>query len=143
MAEGVSIGQRCEACGWAVATTDPDRLRAALAEPIEPTQIIHAVDILDATEDGIPGERYNYLDYLFARDGFVARARSYLDAIETVVLHGPARAPDGAERVAGTPFEARILAYLKQRYRRIERLNPSIRTGRPYDLVWEAPDESG
>ncbi len=107
--------------------------------PIAPVEIIHSVDTLPDDEGG-HGEHYNYLDYIFTGSGLVARARSYLDAIDTVVLHGPARAPDGTERIAGTAFEDGVLAYLKLRYRRIERLNPAIRTGRPYDLVWQDGD---
>ncbi len=108
--------------------------------PIAPVEIIHSVDVIPADDQGNHGESYNYLDYLFVGDGLTARARSYLDTIETVVLHGPARAPNGAERVVGTAFEEGVLAYLKLRYRRIERLNPAIRTGRPYDIVWQEGD---
>jgi hypothetical protein len=108
--------------------------------PIAPVEILHSVDVIPADSEGHHGESYNYLDYLFAGDGLAARARSYLDTIETVVLHGPARAPDGVERIAGTAFEDSVLAYLKLRYRRIERFNPAIRTGRPYDVVWQEGD---
>jgi hypothetical protein len=116
----------------------PDPTSAA-PEPVEPTEIIHSVDTTPETDDGAHGESYNYLDYHFTGDGLVARARSYLDDIDTVVLHGPAAQGDGTYR-AGSAFEARVIAYLKLRYRCIERLDPSIRTGRPYRVIWQDGD---
>jgi hypothetical protein len=148
--DGHSIGMRCDQCGWGIWTTNPDCMpatpvedaaslpvKSAEPEPIEPSSIEHKVDHVpggDGYEDS-----YNFLDYSFADQDLVAYARSYLDEIGSVVLHGPFAASGSSDRIAGSAFEDAILAYLKLRFRRIERLNPAIRTGRPYEIIWESP----
>ena len=46
----------------------------ALNDAVHPTAIRHEVDEINA--DGAPFQRYNYLEYEFAKDGAFCRARS-------------------------------------------------------------------
>ena len=83
-------------------------------DAITPTSIIHSVD--EIRSDGEIEQKYNFLDYRFERDGFTARARSYLDDIETVslLLEPQPVGPDG-ER-----FATDVKAYLAWRFAEVE-----------------------
>lgn len=87
------------------------------ADPIAPVSITHSVD--EIRNDGRVEQHYNFLDYLFERDGFSIRARAYLDDIETVTVMLEPRPVGGA----GERLVADIRKYLERRYASVEQLS--------------------
>lgn len=66
-------------------------------------------------------QRYNYLVYHFERDGRYFWARSYLDDIQRVSVHGPFDSRKAMKVVPGSIDEV-VFAYLRRRYPRVETL---------------------
>jgi hypothetical protein len=83
-----------------------------------PDRIEHGCDII-VGDDGELEQYYNYLDYHFSGVGHGLWARSYLDEIGVVTVHGFAR--EGSKQVISIDaFETHkgkaILRYLHRRY---------------------------
>lgn len=87
-------------------------------DPIEPVAIEHGID--EIWFEGRLQQYYNFFDCHFERDGAYCRARSYVDAMDKVVLHGPFAARGALRRVENADFERAVHAYLNRRYRTVE-----------------------
>lgn len=91
----------------------------AEADAITPS-IAHNVD---ETWDGDRLEmRYEFLDSHFARPEAYMFARAYVDEIRRVTVYGPfqSRTP-AAARVDAPHMERDVIAYLRRRFREVER----------------------
>lgn len=104
-----------------------------LEDRIEPVRILHSVDEIYA--DGEMEQEYNFLDYIFERDGVTFRARAYLDSVYQVALYGPFDAAS-EERIPSAPEMKRdILGYLRRRFSEIQSLDPESST---YVTIWSS-----
>ena len=88
-------------------------------DPVRPTAIEHRCE--EIVTEGKLEQRYNYIIYHFDCDGAYFWARTYLDDIKTVSLHGPFESRN-AMRPTGGRFDEAVLAYLKRRFRNIQTL---------------------
>lgn len=93
-------------------------LRDNAVDPIQPVKITHSVD--EVIDNGALQQRYDFLDYEFERDGAIARARVYTDAIGTVSVFGPFADRRTLAAVQAPAFMDDVLAYLKRRFRRVQ-----------------------
>ena len=103
-------------------------------DPVRPTEIEHRCE--EIFDDGAMTQRYNYLVYHFVGDGAHFTARAYLDSIDTVSVYGPFEGRDSSKPVSG-PMNEAMLAYLKRRFRRIEKLGDE---GEGYVTLWSADE---
>jgi hypothetical protein len=88
-------------------------------DPIEPTAIEHKCEeILDGDK---LEQWYNYIVYHFDFDGVYFWARTYLDDIRTVSLHGPFESRATMNPINGSLDET-VLAYLKRRFWTVQTL---------------------
>jgi len=109
--------------------------RSVGSDPIQPVRIRHEVDeFVDA--DGLDG-RYNYIVYEFERSGVHVGARTYLDEIGTVSLFGPFKGEESRERVSDPELVDAVVAYMKRRFHRIDRLGDD-----GYETIWCRPTTS-
>ena len=86
-------------------------------DAIEPTAIEHKCD--DIRDGARLEQQYNYLVYHFDSDGAYFLAKSYLDDVRTVSLHGPFASRTELRPTGGVPCE-RVLSYLRRRFRTIQ-----------------------
>ena len=99
-------------------------------DEVVPTEIEHRCEELfvgDKCE-----QRYNYVIYHFDRNGAYFWARTYIDEIDTVSVHGPFEGRHAMNRVSG-PLNEGMLSYLKRRFRKIQTLG-----NEEYMEVWPA-----
>jgi len=99
-------------------------------DEVVPTEIEHKCEELfggDARE-----QRYNYIIYHFEFNRAYFWARTYIDAIDTVSVHGPFEGRHTRNRISGALNEG-ILSYLKRRFRKIQTLRNN-----GYVDVWSA-----
>jgi hypothetical protein len=88
-------------------------------DPIQPIAIEHKCD--DIFDGDKLEQAYNYIDYHFDCDGVYFWARTYLDDIGTVSLHGPFESRVTTKPTSG-PLDEAVLAYLKRRFRTVQTL---------------------
>ena len=86
-------------------------------EELVPHLIDHQVD--EIWVEGNLEQRYNFIDYHFMVDERRYRARTYLDEADKVALYGPFGSDN---QVLGDSFDSRVVAYLRRRFRKLERL---------------------
>lgn len=101
-------------------------------DPIVPVSITHDVDVI--VDGGVLEQHYNFIDYLFERDGVFSKARVYLDEESTAIVCDAYAGPSMDVRVDSPELLADIAAYLKRRYNRIYYLGSQGRT-----LLWQSP----
>ena len=94
------------------------------ADPILPRSIVHRYD------EVWDGDRlmnvYNYFDYEFEIGAYLYKARAYLDDMSTVSIVGPVQAErELSDESFNSEIDQRVLAYLRRRFRYIERLTPT------------------
>ena len=87
-------------------------------DTVRPTAIEHRCE--EIITEGKLEERYNYI-YHFDCDGAYFWARTYLDDVRTVSLHGPFESRDAMRPTRGG-FDEAVLAYLKRRFSNIQTL---------------------
>ena len=88
-------------------------------DEVVPTEIEHKCEALfvgDQCE-----QRYNYIIYHFGCNGAYFWARTYIDEIGTVSVHGPFEDRHTMTRIHG-PLNEGMLSYLKRRFRKIQTL---------------------
>jgi len=85
----------------------------------KPTEIEHKCDEIFDGDTLL--QKYNYVVYHFERGGRYFWARTYVEDIGTVSIHGPFDGRDTKKSIAGPQDEA-ILAYLKRRFLKIDTL---------------------
>jgi hypothetical protein len=88
-------------------------------DPIHPTAIEHRCE--EIVSGGKLEQRYNYIVYHFECGGVYFWARTYLDDIRTVSLHGPLESR-ATRRPTGGSFDEAVLAYLKRRFANVQAL---------------------
>ena len=101
-------------------------------DPIVPVSITHDVDVI--VDGGVLEQHYNFIDYLFERDGVFSKARVYLDEESTAIVYDAYADSSMDVRVDAPELLADIAAYLKRRYNRIELLGSEGRK-----LLWQSP----
>jgi len=107
-------------------------------DPITPVSIEHLCE--EIFEDGELEQRYNYLSYVFERDGVRLLARAYLDTAWTVSLFPPHHVEGPADQFVEAPkMREDAIAYFKRRYGEIKEL--SLTAG--YVVIWSGADENG
>ncbi|MBL8547652.1 MAG: hypothetical protein JNL81_14390 [Hyphomonadaceae bacterium] len=82
------------------------------SDPIEPVSIVHRID---DDRDVDPAAFYNFLDYVFERDGMRVIARAYLDEMGWVTFMTEGPAANDAE--GQLRIDAAI--YLARRYEQV------------------------
>ena len=89
---------------------------------VVPTEIEHKVEeIWGGAEKDQLEQRYNFIDYHFELDGVYMRARTYLDDIEVAVVFGPFEQRYGVKKVDRPKARDAVLAYLRRRFRTVQR----------------------
>jgi hypothetical protein len=99
-------------------------------DELVPTEIEHRCEELfvgDARE-----QRYNYIIYHFGCNGAYFWARTYIDEIDIVSVHGPFEGRHTRNRISG-PLNEGMFSYLKRRFRKIQTLKND-----GYVDVWSA-----
>ncbi|NNE24096.1 MAG: hypothetical protein HKN11_15945 [Rhizobiales bacterium] len=91
---------------------------ASQSDPISPVEIVH--DVEDIVVDGHLEQHYNFVDYHFEKYGAYCWARTYLDEIDSVSLHGPYRDRGSEQEVSAPELRNEVIAYLKRRFSVIE-----------------------
>ena len=87
---------------------------ASQSDPISPVEIVHDVD--DIVVDGQLEQHYNFVDYHFEKYGAYCWARTYLDEIHCVNLHGPFRDRGSEQEISAPELRRKVIAYLKRRF---------------------------
>lgn len=105
-------------------------------DPITPSAIRHEIDGLRRGRSRT--DRGNFLVYEFEFDGYHAKARVYLDEIDTVSVYGPYKSRDGGEQIDAPKFASAVISYLKRRFMRIQ--VPSSDLKQPYKVIWQRPE---
>ena len=90
---------------------DPDRAK--------PTEIEHKCDEMFDGDTLL--QKYNYFVYHFERDGRYFWARTYVEDIGTVSIHGPFDGR-GTMKPISDPRDEAILSYLQRRFEKIDAL---------------------
>jgi hypothetical protein len=88
-------------------------------DEVVPTEIEHKCEELfvgNACE-----QRYNYIIYHFDHNGAYFWARTYIDEIDTISVHGPFGSRRAMNRISG-PLHEGMLSYLRRRFRKIQTL---------------------
>ena len=88
-------------------------------DPVRPTAIEHRCE--EIITEGKLEQKYNYIIYHFECDGAYFWARTHVDDIRTVSLHGPFESRATMRPARGRIDEA-VLAYLRRRFRNIQTL---------------------
>ena len=88
-------------------------------DALQPTAIEHRCE--EILSGGKLEQIYNYIIYHFEREGAYFLARTYLDDIRTVSLHGPFETRATMRPTNGC-FDEAVLAYLKRRFRNVQTL---------------------
>jgi hypothetical protein len=88
-------------------------------DEVVPTEIEHKCEGLFAGDEC--EQIYNYIIYHFDCNGAYFWARTYIDEIDTVSVHGPFEGRHTGNRVLGSLNEG-MLSYLKRRFRKIQML---------------------
>lgn len=83
-------------------------------DQIEPVAIEHLVD--EVGDGDRLGQRYNFLDYHFEREGAYCRARSYTEEFGAAVLFGPFERRGSIKAVDNPTMQRDALAYLARRF---------------------------
>jgi hypothetical protein len=98
--------------------------RIETEDQISPLRITHHCE--EIWNGNTLEQKYNYLVYEFETDQHRYRARAYLDDIHTVSIFGPFdKDASGVAQLEGIELDQRVVAYLRRRYREIERLGPA------------------
>ena len=88
-------------------------------DPIQPTAIEHRCE--EIVSEGKLEQKYNYIIYHFDCGGVYFWARTYLDDIRTVSLHGPFESR-ASKRLTSGSFDEAVLAYLRRRFGNVQAL---------------------
>jgi hypothetical protein len=102
--------------------------RAVDCDNVKPTEIEHKCEEIfdgEALE-----QKYNYIVYHFNCNGTYFWARTYIDEIGTVSVHGPFESRDTMKLISGSLDEA-MLSYFRRRFRKIQTLG-----NEGYMCVW-------
>jgi hypothetical protein len=91
--------------------------RTAGADDIGPVEIEHRCE--EIFDGEALKQSYNYIVYHFDCAGGYFWARSYLDEIGTVSVHGPFESRETMKAISG-PLDPAMLSYLKRRFQEIE-----------------------
>ena len=86
-------------------------------DPIQPTAIEHKCE--DIYDGDMLEQKYSYLVYHFESDGAYFWARTYLDDVSIVSLHGPFESRTEL-RPTDAPLSGHVLTYLRRRFRTIQ-----------------------
>ena len=89
------------------------------SDATEPTAIEHKCE--EIFVDGVLEERYNYIVYHFDANGAYMWARTYIDEIGSVSIHGPFESRTTRE-LPQRPLDAAVLSYLKRRFTTVRML---------------------
>jgi len=85
----------------------------------EPTTIEHKCE--EMFVGGALEQKYNYIVYHFDANGAYIWARTYVEEIKTVSVHGPFESRTTRELIQG-PLDPAVLSYLKRRFKTIKAL---------------------
>ncbi|HEY4986631.1 MAG TPA: hypothetical protein VII39_08435 [Bradyrhizobium sp.] len=114
---GIGLGHDGFSAAWSPFRGYEMQARIIDPDPIQPTAIEHKCD--DIHNGDMLEQQYNYLVYHFDSDGAYFLAKTYLDDVRTVSLHGPF-ASRTELRPTGAPLCERVLTYLRRRFRTIQ-----------------------
>ena len=88
-------------------------------DDVVPTAIEHKCEALFVGDEC--EAIYNYINYHFDCNGTYFWARTYINEIDTVSVHGPFEGRHTRNRTSG-PLNEGMLSYLKRRFRKIQTL---------------------
>lgn len=106
-------------------------MRVESDDPVHPKLITHACDEI-FEDDGALSQRYNFLVYVFEREGWSIGAKAYLDEIQTVSIFPAESQPPRSTALTAHDESARdrllddVRVYLKRRYRSIQRYSRQL-----------------